>query len=206
MKPQPNPTTQARVDATDTAARAKAKAEAAELTLARYHAQATALGVQSIRFEIEHDGIVVILRGNVDGRNVSVETLCPNDKPFVVFAVAALASFESGMSTKTIPLTPNTPPDVPLPEPVTPQHVLDAIEADGKARAAEIAKRAAHSQHGDIRKPAPAGAGKRKPLSLPLCKQCEAQPVYQPNAEFCGSACARRWHTDNAGKVAKASR
>jgi len=121
--------------------------------------------------------------------------LCPNGKPFATFAVAALHSFESGMSTKTISLTPNTPPDVPLPEP----------EHD-KATAAEIAKRAAYSQHGDIRKPAPAGAGKRKPLGLPLCKQCETQPVYQATAEFCGSACARQWHTDNAGRIAKSSR
>jgi hypothetical protein len=191
MQPKPNPNTQARLDAADTAALAKQRADSAELTLARYHAQATAAGVQSIRFEVEPDGIVVVLRGMIERRTVSVELLAPHGQPFVLYAVAALDSFVRGQSTRTIKLTPNTPPDVPLPEPGTLADVF------AKEQAAEIAKRASQV---NITKPSPAGAGQRKPLSLPLCKQCEAQPVYKPGAEFCGGECAKTWHMNSASR------
>lgn len=66
------------------------------------------------------------------------------------------------------------------------------VEAHDKAKRAE--EIAARSNPIDIHKPPPAGAGARRPLSLPLCKQCKAQPVYQLGAEFCGGACAKQWH------------
>lgn len=37
------------------------------------------------------------------------------------------------------------------------------------------------------------GVGKRKPLSLPMCKNCKEQPIAYLGGEFCGSECAQAW-------------
>lgn len=68
------------------------------------------------------------------------------------------------------------------------------IAADLKNRGDQWVK------HGNIRKPPPAGAGFRKPLSLPLCEQCKTQPVYAVGAKFCGGACAKQWHMNKIAK------
>ena len=81
--------------------------------------------------------------------------------------------------------------------------VVEGVAGRKADRAAEIAARANPI---NIYKPPPAGAGERRPLSLPLCKQCEAQPVYQSGAEFCGGSCAKWWFTEHARKAAKGSR
>lgn len=86
----------------------------------------------------------------------------------------------------TKPASLGTPPVV-----AAAQAAVEQARLDNAARAAEIAKR---SKPVNIHKPPPAGAGTRKPLGLPLCKMCKAQPVYNAAAEFCGGECAKRWH------------
>ena len=63
-----------------------------------------------------------------------------------------------------------------------------------------------HHRYGALNKKAAAEAAKRKPLKLPLCKQCKAQPVQNAGDEFCGYFCARDWHVENARKSAFRSR
>lgn len=253
MKPQPNPKTQERVDSTDLAALAKLKADTAEITLAHWHAMVTNAGVRDVRFELDHDGITIVLKGNHARRTVESTTLCPKGQPFPLYAMLALKSFEQGVSPATgAPPVPDVPPmhveDVvdiaaeTLPakerivrvdaegnelesyeyerttpiaftvteEPVDPaalegQTVLDAMPPEMRkaAKAAAIAKRA---RPVDIHKPPPAGAGERRPLSLPLCKVCKTQPVYNPSAEFCGAECARRHFMDHAKRTTKGNR
>lgn len=36
--------------------------------------------------------------------------------------------------------------------------------------------------------------GLPKPTTLPLCKQCETQPVSSGASEFCGGKCAKIWY------------
>jgi len=293
MKPQPNPKTQERVDSTDLAALAKLKADTAEITLAHWHAMVTNAGVRDVRFELDHDGITIVLKGSRERRTVESTTLCPKGQPFPLYAMLALKSFEQGVSPATgsagsnvesvalqaiadAVAEPEPVEDVPpmhvedvvdiaaetLPEPcqhesvsrhfgedgrgqyvywkcdrcglimpamhagdvvdiaadaftgteepVDPaalegQTVLDAMPPEMRkaAKAKAIAKRA---RPVDIHKPPPAGAGERRPLSLPLCKVCKTQPVYNPSAEFCGAECARRHFMDHAKRTTKGSR
>jgi len=207
----------------EAASLAKAKADTAEITLAAWLAMAHNAGVTSIRFGVKSDGITIALRGRAENRNVSIDTLAPKGQPFPLYAVAALEAFRRGTDVEQRPDEParfevqGTPDEIaacyqPIPLADVPA-VLDDEPDDlvrgfatipGKEQqAAEIAKRA---KPVDIHKAPPAGAGQRRPLSVPLCKQCKAQPVYQPTAEFCGAACAKAWFTEHARKAAKGSR
>lgn len=213
----PKPGTKPGPDPQHTAEIAHAKAHSVELSLAHYHAMATGAGVHTIKFEIVSDAIVIVLRGVIDGRNVAVETKCPHGYPFALYAVKALEEFRQGMGldvpnfareteppdedgvVETVEIGSTPPPAhaphaVPPTPPGTEQFKRDLVDTATSAadKAQEIAKRAQHSQHGNIRKPAPAGAGERKPLGLPLCAECKAQPVYTAGAVFCGGACARK--------------
>lgn len=203
MKPKPNPDTQARVDATDQARLAKAKADAAELTLDRWLAMARNVGVTSVRFNVNNEGITIRLKGHVDRRNVSLDQLCPHGQPLSLYASLAVSRFEQSMSSRggyDAPLPDEIAATVELDDRVPQQPVDDearsllsaaTTERERARQAAEIARR---SNPINIHKPPPAGAGERRPLSLPLCKQCESQPVYQQDAEFCGGSCAKQWH------------
>lgn len=232
MQPKPNPNTQARVDATDVAAVAKAKADAAEMTLAHWRALCSNAGVLDVRLNLRDGEQTIELRGMRERRSVIVEQPIPKGQPFPLYAVIALHAFEQGLNPKriaepvfettrtaeghvehvaiemTLPekcahdpadaigefvadITPTTPGVQPMP-PITPADL-----------AAKIAKR---SSPVDIYKPPAAGAGQRRPLSLPLCKVCEAQPVYNPSAEFCGAECARKFYTDKATRAVKGNR
>lgn len=61
-------------------------------------------------------------------------------------------------------------------------------------------------EYGALKKQAATEAAKRKPLKLPLCRQCRAQPVQTASDEFCGHFCARDWHVENARKSAQNAR
>jgi hypothetical protein len=227
MKPKPNPDTQAAVDAADLAGIAKAKADAAELTLDRWHTMLTTAGVADTRFEVRTDGIKITLRGIVGRRSVAVDVLAPKGQPFPLYCMIALHDFEQGTDKRSPEFvesatTPGVevarvadmsrPDFMPAADKIVarptkcahdPADVPSKPAEELAARAADIAKR---SSPIDIAKPPPAGAGKRRPLSLPLCKQCNAQPVYQPHAEFCGAECSKAWHMNHAARTAKGSK
>lgn len=227
MKPKPNPDTQARVDATDQAALAKMKADTAELTLAHWRAMCENAGVRDVRFAFDDKGgIRIVLRGVRNRRTVEIDQTCPAGQPFPLHAVLALHAFDNEITPDAPYLgTPHTmvgegTPEAHATPPVleverTATGEIDHVSIEGRVevpekcahdpadRAAEIAKRA---RPVDIYKPPPAGAGQRRPLSLPLCKVCKAQPVYNASAEFCGAECARKFYTDKAAQAVKGSR
>ena len=247
---------------------AKQKADTAEISLVRYYAMATQLGVYDVRMCAGDDGIVISLRGVIEKRNVSVDVLCPVGQPFALYAMTALEEYKRGI-TSHLPLPEFVEREIPagtpivdgetgetigksseptpmltatieetrtaegkidhikiethlddrVPQDVTPEErqafdkAVDEHRAAGgyegewdraqqRARAAKAAELATQPvKHGNITKPAPAGAGQRKPLSLPLCKQCKAQPVYTEGAEFCGGACAKQWHMNSVAQT-----
>lgn len=85
-------------------------------------------------------------------------------------------------------------------------HAVAALEAFRSGTVEAPAAPAKRPNPTSIHKDPPQGAGARKALGLPLCKQCEAQPVYQLHAEFCGAECAKAWFTANAASAVRASR
>lgn len=180
MKQKPSPITPE-----DSAALAKKKADAAVMPLSRFVARGRDFGVQDFRVRFTAEGgTMITLKGRFNGQTAIVEVIAPKDHPLDLYCEQALQEFEQGLAK----LAPALPPDVPA---------LDAAQeqAEAQRRQAE-----AWVKHGDIRKPAPAGAGKRKPLGLPLCKFCKTQPVQEASSEFCGHYCARDWYVENARK------
>lgn len=233
LQPKRNPETEANLPTPEERARrAKEVADNSAITLERYHATATQLGIHTIKFNVGGDGIRIALRGVIKTRNVRVDLLCPTGYPFPLYAMQAVEEFKRGLVK---PTAPNLPPDVPLvdevvavkeiktdPPPRDPFSSLGppvdvnaleglrapitdvgveqpgytaAVARQAAARATELARAAVHV---DTTKAPAAGAGQRKGLGLPLCKQCEAQPVYQPGAEFCGGSCAKQFFTNAA--------
>jgi len=90
---------------------------------------------------------------------------------------------EEGASPSAVSKAVSDHPD--FPKPTAPASPTPAMKA------AEIAKR---SSPVNIHKPPPAGAGQRRPLALPLCKQCKAQPVYNASADVCSAECAKPYY------------
>jgi len=193
MQPKRNEATQARVDAADTAGIAKAKAQTAEMTLVSFHALCTAAGVQEIALRNR----TIRLRGHLDGRNVFVEKIVPEGEPMPLYAMMAYYQFAAGMGSMQIEDS-----DLAAAQGLYAEDPILDQRHDFKASRHEIvqkvlvqAKRAAMV---DITKPTPAGAGQRRPLSLPLCIECKTQPAMSASAEFCGVECARKHFTTNA--------
>lgn len=176
----------------DSAALAKKKADAAVVSISRFCARGRDFGVQDFRVRFTAENTYMItLKGRFSGQTAIVEVDVPKDHPLDLYCEQALQEFEQGLAK----LAPALPPDVPA--------ALDAAQEQAEAQQRQAQ---AWVKHGDIRKPAPAGAGKRKPLGLPLCKFCKTQPVQNDASEFCGHSCARDWHVDHARKAVASRR
>jgi len=78
-------------------------------------------------------------------------------------------------------------PNAPIPE-TNPTDVIARAASSARERAALIAGCSRESGG----EPPKHGEGHRRPLSLPLCTQCGAQPVSSGASKFCGAACERR--------------
>ena len=219
---KPNPETQARIDAADLAALAKEKANTApELTLARYASEAESAGVESIQLKTAKGGILISLIGRY---HVEAICPTGQPLALYAAAALSLFKQGLSTGPVLPSLPPDVPVVEDIEkregytryahecrrrgaEPIRWEEYDNAAgsyldlaaatqgvqrqegETDAELRAKAIAARA-----GNTSKPPAAGAGQRKPLALPLCKECKSQPVYKPAAEFCGAECAKDWH------------
>jgi len=169
-----------------TAELARKKAHAAEMTISTWHSLARAAGVQHATFQISEGLTKIKLEGRHERRTVAVEEQAKSTEPFALRLVLALEAFRAQLTD---------PVGVVAEAPLAAQPTLE-VQRIAPGEIGEI--RTAVSV--DLTKPAKAGAGQRRPLSLPLCKQCKAQPVYNTGAEFCGGECARQWHIESIAK------
>lgn len=159
------------------------KAHSATMPLVFYHAMCVNSGIDDIRIRSHpNGGWLFTLRGVKDNKIVEFEHHGPEGQPFALHAMMALEGFRSGLHSH-FPYTP--PPDGPGSPPMTP---VEATLAYTQEDILEAAKN-------------PVAVSKRKPLNMPMCKQCKNQPVYNVSAEFCGGECAKQWHIAATAKA-----
>jgi hypothetical protein len=158
------------------------EAERAVRLACAYATEAAGIALERLPMTVEDNGDGTINIGPAPGTELDDRVPQP---------AQAVAEYLKGQD--------EVPPEIqPAGRCVVPQPVASKAQ-----QAAEIAKR---SRPIDIHKPPPAGAGQRRPLSLPLCKVCKAQPVYTQAAEVCGAECAKKFYTAKARAATKGSR
>ena len=182
---------------------AKKKAAAAELTVVRFLQMCKAAGVLHISTVFVTDGVGIRLSNHT----TAVNETAPTPELFPLYAQIALEKFKGEITEDEMGrvhhwLDDRADGSIGVDEELSGRFPNTQAEIDAEQVRifdAETAKNLAQQAAGqDLTKPPVAGQGKRRPLSLPLCEVCKAQPVYKRGAPVCGGECASEYYQKKA--------